>query len=68
MKLWDFGSGKTWAYNYFFVTDIANVAKDERAKWESKTWNEFTEKRRWIAKRKLKVTKTGSVVQRWLQG
>lgn len=68
MELWEFGAGKTWAINYFFIREVADEAKDERAKWEAQTWNEFTEKRRWIAKRKLKDTKSRSLVQKWLGG
>lgn len=59
MQLWEFGSGKTWAIDYFFINEVADEIKDERAKWEAQTWNEYTEKRRWIAKRKLKATKSG---------
>ena len=61
MQLWEFGSGKTGTINYFFIKDVADTAKDERAKWEAQTWNEYIEKRRWIAKRKLKEPKSGSL-------
>ena len=60
MQLWEFGSGKTWTINYFFLKEVADEAKDERANWEAQTWKEFIEKRKWKARRR-KGQQSGSL-------
>lgn len=67
MKLWEFGAGKN-SDIFADLDKLRELILKNNPEAEAQTWNEFTEKRRWIAKRKLKDTKSRSLVQKWLGG
>ena len=58
MKLWEFGHGKNIGF-YTMLDELRQEILKSNPDTEAQTWKELKIKRRWIAKRKLKDTKSG---------